>query len=418
MRKVCVIGLGYIGLPTAAVLATHGFQVIGVDTNPNVVDTINRREVHIEEPGLRTLVQAASKSGNLVACGEPRPADAFVICVPTPLGPQKRADLSYVIAATEAIVPHLRPGNLVILESTVPPGTTIKVVLPILERSGLKAEAEFHLAYCPERVLPGNILYEIIKNDRVVGGVTPKAAERAKELYESFVEGNLYLTDATTAEVVKLAENTFRDVNIALANELANICTALGVNVWEVIELANRHPRVHFLNPGPGVGGHCISVDPWFLVEAAPQEARLIRVSRETNDAQPKKVVEIIREMVKGIKRPKVTILGVAYKGNVNDTRESPAIALIKLLKELNYAVGIYDPHVKEFCYEISGLEEAFKDSDCAVLVTDHDEFKYLSPEHLGSLMRTRQVLDTRRCLSLDRWEAAGFRVRLLGKGA
>lgn len=418
MRKVCVMGLGYIGLPTAAVLATHGFQVIGVDTNPNIVDTINKGEVHIEEPGLRTLVQAASKSGNLIACGEPEPADAFIICVPTPLSPQKRADLSYVIAAAEAIVPHLRPGNLVILESTVPPGTTVKVVLPILERSGLKAEAEFHLAYCPERVLPGNILNEIIKNDRVLGGVTPQAAERAKALYEPFVEGNFYLADATTAEVVKLAENTFRDVNIALANELANICTALGVDVWEVIELANRHPRVNFLNPGPGVGGHCISVDPWFLVEAAPKVARLIRISREVNDSQPALVVEKIREMTSGITNPKVVILGVAYKGNVDDIRESPAVPVIRELEAAGYQLGIVDPHVKQFPWELSGLEEAFTRADLVVLLTDHNEFRQLRPEELGHLMRTRQLLDTRNFFDLSEWRKAEFKVCRLGDGS
>jgi len=412
------MGLGYIGLPTATVLATHGFQVIGVDTNPNIVDTINKGEVHIEEPGLRTLVQAASKSGNLVACGEPEPADAFVICVPTPLSPQKRADLSYVIAAAEAIVPHLRLGNLVILESTVPPGTTVKVVLPILERSGLKAEAEFHLAYCPERVLPGNILNEIIKNDRVLGGVTPQAAERAKALYEPFVEGNLYLADATTAEVVKLAENTFRDVNIALANELANICTALGVDVWEVIELANRHPRVNFLNPGPGVGGHCISVDPWFLVEAAPKVARLIRISREVNDSQPALVVEKIREMTSGITNPKVVILGVAYKGNVDDIRESPAVPVIRELEAAGYQLGIVDPHVKQFPWELSGLEEAFTRADLVVLLTDHNEFRQLRPEELGHLMRTRQLLDTRNFFDLSEWRKAEFKVCRLGDGS
>ena len=416
LRKICVIGLGYIGLPTAAVLATHGYSVVGVDVKQSAVDTVNNGDTHIEEPGLQTLVQATYKSANLRAQSSPEAADVFIIAVPTPLR-DKRADLTAVESAAESIVPVLTRGNLVILESTVPPTTTEELVSPILEQSGLKAGKDFYLAHCPERVLPGNILREIIENDRIIGGITLESAQRAEELYSSFVSGKIFLTDSTTAELAKVMENTYRDVNIALANELANVCEGLKVDVWEVIELANKHPRVGILRPGPGVGGHCLAVDPWFVVQEAPEAAKLIRLSREINDSQPQFVVSMIEEMVKGISKPKVTVLGVAYKGNVDDTRESPAIAIIEMFQERGYDLGIYDPHVKRFKYEISGLEEAFTGSNCAVLVTDHDEFKCFAPEKLGALMRTKQILDTRRCLDLERWKAAGFEVRLLGSG-
>jgi len=269
MNKVCVLGLGYIGLPTAAVLATHGFSVVGVDANAVVVDTVNNGGIHIKEPGLNTIVQAAINSGNLVVRTKLERANAFIIAVPTPLE-SRRADLKYVKSATESIVPYLERNNLVILESTVPPKTTEELLVPILEQSRLKAGEDFYLAHCPERVLPGNILKEIIENDRIIGGINPESAAKAKALYSRFVSGAIYLTDATTAELVKVMENTYRDVNIALVNELSRICTKLGINVWEVIELANKHPRVNLLRPGPGVGGHCLAVDPWFVVEKAP----------------------------------------------------------------------------------------------------------------------------------------------------
>ena len=416
LRKICVIGLGYIGLPTAAVLATHGYSVVGVDVKQSAVDTVNNGDTHIEEPGLQTLVQAAYKSGNLRAQSSPEAVDVFVIAVPTPLT-DKKADLQYVESAAEAIVPVLKKGNLVILESTVPPKTTEELVAPILEKSSLKAGQDFYLAHCPERVLPGNILKELIENDRIIGGINPESAKQAENLYNSFVAGRIYLTDATTAELAKVMENTYRDVNIALANELSRICQKLELDVWEVIELANKHPRVNLLRPGPGVGGHCLAVDPWFVQQKAPQEAKLIRLSREINDSQPRFVVSTIEEMTKGVPNPKVTILGVAYKGNVDDTRESPAIAIIDTLEEQGYRLGIYDPHVKNFKYELSGLEEAFKGSDCAVLVTGHDQFKHLDPKELGRLMRTKQIIDTRHILDLEKWQGAGFRVHSLGKG-
>jgi UDP-N-acetyl-D-mannosaminuronic acid dehydrogenase len=451
LKKICVLGLGYIGLPTAAMFATHGFQVVGVDVNERVVETLNNGEVHIHEPGLKTLVQAALKSGNLRVASKPESADVFIISVPTPLrggtgeqgskgaegnvALQKKADLSYVIAAAESIVPYLRPGNLVVLESTVPPRTTVEVLVPILERSGLRVsrdeendspqhpgttESLLYVAHCPERVLPGRILKELVHNDRVIGGVDRTSAEMAKELYASFVEGEIFLTDATTAEMVKLMENTYRDVNIALANEFALVAEQLGINVWEAIELANRHPRVNILKPGPGVGGHCIAVDPWFIVESAPDVVRLIRISREINDGMPSHVMRIVKKELSGIPTPVVTVLGIAYKGDVDDTRESPALKVVNQLLEAGYGVRIFDPHVREVP-SLSGylfaLDDAVAGSDALLVLTDHSEFKSIAPQRVASAMRNKIVIDTRNCLEHGRWQREGFRVVVLGKG-
>ncbi len=295
MKTVCVLGLGYIGLPTASMFATHGLRVIGVDIDSHIVQVLNGGGIHIEEVGLRALVHEAIASGNLLVKCAPEPADVFIVAVPTPIYPDKTADMRAVIAATESLVPYLRPGNLVVLESTSPPCTTVDLVKPILERSGLRAGRDFMLAYSPERVLPGQILKEMVENARVIGGIDRASAEAGRDLYAAFVKGEIILTDTTTAEMVKLMENTFRDVNIALANEFALIAEKRGVNVWEAIDIANRHPRVKILRPGPGVGGHCIAVDPWFLVEAAPEQARLIRQARLVNDGMPEHVAEMVQ---------------------------------------------------------------------------------------------------------------------------
>ncbi len=417
MDEICVLGLGYIGLPTASVLAIHGFKVIGVDVNEKVITKVKNGEPHIKEPGLRTMVEAAIGSGNLLPRLEPEEADAFIIAVPTPVTNKKTADMSFVESAASSIAPLLRAGNLVVLESTSPPGTTEELLVPMLASSGLKIGEELYVAHCPERVLPGRILKELVENDRIIGGINPKSAEKARELYSAFVEGKIYLTDVTTAEMVKLIENTYRDVNIALANELAIICEKLGISAWEVIELANKHPRVNLHKPGPGVGGHCLPVDPWFIVERFPDKARLIRTSREINDQQPKHVFELIKEVTKGIKEPKVTILGVAYKGNIDDTRESPAVTLVRLLQEAGYKIGVYDPHVEQFEVQPSSLEEAFKGSDCAVVLAEHDEFSYFDPQKCGILMRTSYIIDTKELLDLAKWEKVGFHTRLLGSG-
>ena len=408
--------MGYIGLPTAAILATNGYEVTGVDTDSEVVQTLNDGDLHIQEPGLKTLARAAFKSGNLQAKREPEEADVFIIAVPTPLEAES-PDLQYIQNASKSVAEYLKENDLVILESTSPPGTTREEVKPILEQGGIKAGKDFYLAHSPERVLPGSILQEMTQNDRVIGGIDRESAEKAKEIYKSFSEGDIYLTDATTAELVKVMENTFRDVNIALSNELSNICREVGADVWEAIELANKHPRVNYHRPGPGVGGHCIPIDPWFIAEKSENNSELIRLSRKLNEEQKEVVIDRTEKIVEEVTEPKVTILGVAYKGNVDDPRESPAIDIVEGLKDRNLNVEIYDPHVSSFPYELAGFETAFEKSDCAVLITDHDEFKYLSPEDVGSLMNKRQIFDTRNCVKQDKWEKAGFKVRLLGSG-
>ncbi len=419
-EKVCVLGLGYIGLPTASLLANNGFEVVGVDKKENLVSVINQGGIHIEEPGLKTLVHAAVNSGFLIAKTLPEEADVFFIAVPTPVKKENDEviiDLSYVEQASEMIVPYLKKDNLVILESTSPTGTTQNIVLPILERSGLKAGVDFYLAHCPERVLPGHTLRELIHNNRIIGGVNQKSAEIAMTLYNKFVEGDIFLTNASTAEMTKLMENLYRDVNIALSNELANICDKAGTNVWEAIELANLHPRVNIHLPGPGVGGHCISVDPWFVISAFKDEAKLIALGREINDLQPFTIIELIKKRLKTNAGSVVTIMGVSYKGNIDDTRESPALVVIEGLKQEGIVVKVYDPHVSNFEHEVMPLKEAFAKSDCAVVIADHDEFRFLYPKELAGLMRTKQVIDTRNCLDKQLWESNGFSYYLLGAG-
>lgn len=418
MQRICVMGLGYIGLPTASVLATHGFQVLGVDVNARVVELLNAGRIHIEEPGLHTLVQAAVNSGNLRAALEPEPADVYCIAVPTPLTADKRADMTCVREATEALAAHLQPGNLVILESTSPPGTCRGLVAPILAASGFTPGAQVHLAHCPERVLPGKILKELIENDRIIGGYTPACAEKAKAIYSTFTEGEIILTDATTAEMVKVTENTFRDVNIALANELALLCEELELDFDEVRRLASRHPRVNVHQAGPGVGGHCISVDPWFLVERSPQTARLIAAARCRNDSMPRHVARRVQALLgDAADRPKVAALGVAFKGNVGDTRESPALEVVRLLREAGAEVAVHDPYARFSPVELCTLEECLAGADCLVVLTDHNDYKYLDPRPLARVMRRPVVLDTRHILNVDEWRRAGFQVAVLGVG-
>lgn len=420
--KLCVMGLGYIGLPTSSLFATNGLKVVGVDVTEYVVKTVNSGDIHIEEPGLKTVVSAAVKSGNLVASLEPEEADAFIIAVPTPFkhnnNPIKEADMSYVESAMKMILPYLKKGNLVILESTSPIGTCENLLKPMIEEAGFVVGEDIYLAHCPERVLPGKILKESISNARIIGGINEKSSLLAENLYRTFVEGEIYITTATTAEMCKLMENTYRDVNIALANELANICSKIGINAWEVIEYANKHPRVNIHSPGPGVGGHCISVDPWFIIEKFPTEANIIKLSRTTNDNQPKNVVSFVEKINENKKLNKITVMGITYKGNVDDTRESPAIEIIDILKEKlpNTIISIYDPHVNDKKFEISNLEDSFKNSDLALLLTNHNEFKYLFPDEIGKIMNTKMIYDTRNCLDLNKWERAGFKTYLLGK--
>ncbi len=408
-KKICVLGLGYVGLPTACMFAMQGHRVIGVDVKPEVVETVSKGGVHIEEAGLKTMLQAAINSRNLVARTEVEPADVFIIAVPTPLTSDKRADMSCVERSARSLVPVLAPGNLVILESTVPPGTTVGLLCRILSESGLEPGSDFRVAHSPERVLPGNIFSELVSNDRVVGGVTPECAEAASELYKTFVEGEIFLTDATTAEMVKLVENTFRDVNIALANELALVAAENDVDIFEVIALANRHARVNVHQPGPGVGGHCIPIDPWFIIEKSNEAGELIRAARTVNDSMPDRIVEFLEEVVGSGADNKISVWGVAYKGNVDDTRETPAVHIINDLKERNYRLGLFDFHVKNFDFELDSLEKAVTDADSILLLADHKEFRYLDPHLIGQKMRRRIVIDTRNCLDAAKWKDAGF---------
>jgi UDP-N-acetyl-D-mannosaminuronic acid dehydrogenase len=419
--QICVLGLGYIGLPTASMFATHGLQVLGVDVNQDVVEILNQGELHIEEPGLKTIVGAAIGSGNLKVSNSPQKSDVFIIAVPTPITAEKKADLSYVVAAAESILPHLEAGNLVILEATSPPRTTEDLLRPILERTGLKAGRDFLLAYSPERVLPGRILHELAHNSRVIGGIDPASAEAGKVLYECFVESEITCTDATTAEMVKLMENTYRDINIAAANEFSRLAEKFQVDVWEAIEIANRHPRVEILQPGPGVGGHCISVDPWFFVEKAPQEARLIRQARLVNDSQPEYVLQLLQDEFGSLKGKTLAVLGVTYKPDVDDIRESPALVIIKLLEKAGAVVKAYDPYLKRRhkwldCL-VDSMDEACSDADGIALLVNHQQFDSVKPEAVVDLVKKRFILDTRNGLDHESWRAAGFVVKVLGDG-
>ncbi|MCD4673827.1 MAG: nucleotide sugar dehydrogenase [Anaerolineaceae bacterium] len=419
-EKLCVLGLGYIGLPTASTFASHGLKVVGVDVNPRVIASLNQGKLHIYEPGLRTLVQASLRSGNLVVRQQPETADAFIISVPTPFKEDKKADLSFVTSATEAIVPHLRKGNLVVLESTSPPRTTTDVVVPILERSGLQAGQDFMLAYSPERVLPGQILRELIENARVIGGIDQASAEAGRDLYAIFVRGEIILTDATTAEMVKLMENTYRDVNIGIANEFSRLADRFGVNVWEAVQIANLHPRVSILGPGIGVGGHCISVDPWFFVEAAPDITPLIATARRVNDGQPRFVVDLIRrEMGEDLHNRRLAVLGLAYKPNVDDMRESPAVDIARLLAESGAQVKAFDPFKPELQIPgvdvVSSLEEAIADAEAFVLTVGHKELCEIDPAALADKTEARLALDMIHGWKTENWQRAGFTVKGLG---
>jgi UDP-N-acetyl-D-mannosaminuronic acid dehydrogenase len=425
-EKICVLGLGYIGLPTASTFATQGLKVIGVDVNPQVVETLRTGGLHIHEPGLRTLVQAALGSGNLTINQQPEAADAFIIAVPTPFYADKKADMRHVVAAAESIVHFLRPGNLVVLESTSPPRTTIDLLVPILERSGLKAgdgrsDQGFLLAYSPERVLPGQILRELIENARVIGGIDRASAEAGRDLYGLFVRGEIILTNATTAEMVKLMENTYRDVNIAIANEFSLLAARFGIDVWEAITIANRHPRVKILKPGPGVGGHCIGVDPWFLVEAAPDLTPLIRTARQVNDRQPQAVVNLIRQQLGNLKGRRIAILGLAYKPDVDDLRESPAVEVTRALVHAGAQVRAYEPYKLDAQIpgvpSVSTLDEALAGAELVALLVAHTPLRELQPDELLKRTPARQLVDAVNGWANKNWEAAGFHLARLGVG-
>lgn len=392
--KVCVVGLGYIGLPTASLLGTKGLHVHGVDTSKQVVDTINAGGIHIVEPDLDILVKSAVQSGRLCAGLEPVEADVFIIAVPTPFKQGKQPDLSYVEAATRKISPYVKPGNLVILESTSPVGTTDDVVAKILESDGHNIKTEVFIAHCPERVLPGRILIELIENDRIVGGINKASTRKAVEFYRSFVRGQVLETDSRTAEMAKLTENSFRDVNIAFANELSLICDREGINVWELISLANRHPRVNILKPGPGVGGHCIAVDPWFIVARAPETARLIRTAREVNDSKPAWVIDKVRRSAARFKKPVIGCLGLAFKADVDDLRESPAMEIVRDLAHENLGeILVAEPNLKKHPeFNLMPYDAVVTAADIVLLLVDHREFSDLKAVDL----KEKILIDTR----------------------
>jgi len=411
----------------ASTFATHGLEVVGVDVNPEVLERLENGELHIHEPGLRTLVQAALRSGNLVVNDRPREADAFIIAVPTPYDRDRKADLSFVVAASESIVPVLRKGNLVVLESTSPPRTTVDVVAPILENSGLKAGRDFYLSYTPERVLPGQILRELVECARVIGGIGRASAEAGRELYSIFVRGEIILTTATTAELVKLMENTYRDINIAIANEFSRLADRFQVDIGEAIKIANKHPRIDILRPGPGVGGHCVSVDPWFLVEAAPDITPLVRTAREVNDGQPRFVVELAGRALGGsLDGRRVAVLGLTYKADVDDMRESPSVSIAHLLMDEGAAVRAYEPNTKGTNVEglvstgfvkTESLEEAVGDAEMILLLVGHKAFRQLKPQELAALTPARLILDAACILDAQQWRDAGFRYYRLHVG-
>lgn len=407
-KKVCVLGLGYIGLPTAALMASRGIEVVGVDINQPVVDSVNRGEVHLVEPLLDAVVQAAVGSGRLKAAARPETADAFMIAVPTPITADKASDMRAVLSAVDSIAPVLKAGDLVVLESTSPVGSTDRITQRLIAarpdlrfpEAGKSNPIDVHMAYCPERVLPGKIIEELVSNDRAIGGLTPDCTQRAIDLYALFVDGELVPTRAREAELCKLAENAFRDVNIAYANELANVCDTQGIDVWEVIRLANRHPRVNILNPGPGVGGHCIAVDPWFIVESAPNDTPVIQAARAVNDGRPHRIVEKVCVAVEGLHSPVVACLGLAFKPDIDDLRESPAVDVVMNIVRLpGVTVLAVEPNIdqlpsglRDAGVELVDLETALSRADAVALLVDHNAFK----EHAARIAQSKRVIDTR----------------------
>lgn len=395
--KLCTIGLGYIGLPTSIMFAKHNVEVVGVDVKKDVIDALNNGEIHIEELGLQTALDEVIAMGTFRASITPESADVFIIAVPTPNNQDlyKSCDLTYVINAIKSILPYLKRGNIIIVESTIAPRSMDDVIKPLVDQTGFVIGKDIFLVHCPERVLPGQIFHELVFNNRIVGGITPACEEAGAIVYSTFVKGEIIKTDARTAEMSKLMENTFRDVNIALANELANVCHRLEINVLDVIEMANKHPRVNIHTPGPGVGGHCLAVDPYFIVAKAPEIAQLIKLSRTINTSMPQFVVENVNKLMNNVEGKVVTILGLTYKGNVDDIRESPAIEVFKQLQaEHNYEVRAYDPHVK-LDWVLQDLEQAVKDSDLIVVLSDHDEFKEFGDPDFSTMSNIR-IFDTK----------------------
>ena len=385
------MGQGYIGLPTAALFSRSHCEVVGVDINEEIIGNLNKGIIHIEEPGIADIIKKSVKNNTYKASLTPEKADAFIITVPTPyIIENYSCDLSYVITACETIIPYLEKGNTVIIESTIAPMSTDETIKPIFEKAGFTIGKDLYLAHCPERVLPGRILEELVHNDRIIGGVTPDCSVKASEVYGQFVEGNLMLTEAKTAELSKCMENTFRDVNIALANELTKICAEIGVNALDVIKMANKHPRVNLHSPGPGVGGHCLAIDPYFIYAKAPETAKIIKLARDTNNSMPEFVCKYVKKI---ISTGKIAVLGISYKGNTGDDRESPAYEIIAEL-ENDYEIAIHDPHIKRD--DLVSLADAIDGADLILILCDHNEFKHPDYELISKKMKKPVIFDTK----------------------
>jgi UDP-N-acetyl-D-mannosaminuronic acid dehydrogenase len=407
IKTVSVIGMGYIGLPTCAIIAGRGVDVVGCDVNESVVEKVNRGEIHIVEPDLDGLIQKVVANGKLKAFNRPQIADAHIIAVPTPMTQDHRPDINYILSAVRSIAPVLKSGDLVVLESTSPVGTTRTMAALLASlRPDLRfplahgEDADVLVAYSPERVLPGRVLTELCNNDRSIGGLSRKSSERAAMLYSTFVVGDLFLTSAESAELVKLTENAFRDVNIAFANEIAAVCQDLSLNVWEVIELANRHPRVNILQPGPGVGGHCIAIDPYFIIDAAPNNTQLIASARKINSKRPLSVMHDIEALLDPSRKQTVACLGLSFKPNIDDMRESPAVEVVEHLSQIpNLKIIAAEPHARELPPQLHGKGITFTDalsaidqSEIIVLLVDHRQFNLIDPEAL----KDKRLVDTR----------------------
>lgn len=393
--NLCIIGMGYIGIPTAVLFAENGVKVTGVERRAEVVEQLSKGIATIEEPGIAEAIRKTVADGSFSVSQTPVCADAYIIAVPTPFceDAYRSCDLSYVESACRDILPYLKKGSVVIVESTIAPTSTDAVLAPIFESAGFAVGKDLFLAHCPERVFPGNMLYELVHNNRVIGGVTPECAEKAAEVYRHVVKGEIILTTAKTAEMSKCMENTYRDINIAIVNELAKVCHTLDIDTLEVIRIANMHPRVNMLTPGPGVGGHCLAIDPYFIYAKAPEQAKLIKTARDINNSMPQFVCDRVKECV-GEAPAVIAAYGVTFKANVDDTRESPALEVVRLLKAQGYEVRVCDPHVKDPSYY--GMYEAAEGADLALMLVDHRQFQEMDFAKLASVLHRKQLFDTR----------------------
>lgn len=390
--KINIIGVGYIGLPTAAILASSGFKVLGVDINKDYIDSLNNKSFHTKEKNLINLIHEGMDKENLKFNALVDKADVFIICTPTPLKEDKTPDLSFLLKGIESILPFIEKGNLIIIESTIPPGTINNVIKPIVENLGFTIGLDMFLAYCPERVIPNNIIYELINNPRVIGGTTERCSEKAEEIYKSFVKGQIYTDIPEVIELVKLVENSYRDVNISFSNEIALISNRLEIDPYRVIELANKHPRVNILKPGIGVGGHCLPIDSYFIIDKFEDETKMISMARIVNDSMPLIIFEKIKSLLKDCENPTIAVWGASYKGNSDDIRNSPAMDIINLLKSQNYNVKVWDPRVTSYkkVQPLSSLEKA----DLLLILVDHEEIIQFNYNDVLDLMKKPIIFD------------------------